>query len=60
MRILIAILMICGACCVLLLGLLSVARDLLAITVRRAPSELDAHVGREGAALRAKVADDAQ
>ena len=61
MRILIAIIMICGTCFVLLIGLLSVVRDLLAITTRHAPSELDSHAGgREGAALCAKVSEDVQ
>jgi hypothetical protein len=41
--------------------LLSVIRDLLAITTGLAPSELDSHaVGREGAALCAKVSEDVQ
>jgi hypothetical protein len=47
MRILITLAVICGACFVLLIGLLSVVRDLLVITTRHAPSELDGHaVGR--------------
>ena len=61
MRILVAITMIFGACFVLLIGLLSVVRDLLVITTRHAQSELDSHaVGREGAALCAKVSEDVQ
>jgi hypothetical protein len=61
MRILIATIMICGACFVLLIGLLSVVRDLLMITSRHAPSESDSlAVGREGPALRAKVSEDVQ
>lgn len=59
MRILIAAIMIGGACFVLLIGLLSVVRDLLVITTQHAPSELDNHaVGREGAGLCAKVSED--
>jgi hypothetical protein len=59
MRILIAIIVICGACFVLMLGLLSVVRDLLVITTRNAQSELGSHaVGREGAALCAKASED--
>jgi hypothetical protein len=61
MRILIAITMIFGACFVLLIGLLSVVRDLLVITTRHAHSELDSRaVGREGAALCARVSEDVQ
>jgi hypothetical protein len=61
MRILIATIMIGGACFVLLIGLLSVVRDLSVTTTRHAPSELDSHaVGREGAALCAKVSEDVQ
>jgi hypothetical protein len=41
MRISIAIIMIFGACFVLLTGLLSVVRDLLVIITRHAQSELD-------------------
>jgi hypothetical protein len=56
MRILIAIIVIFGASFVLLMGLLSVVRDLLVITTRHAQSELDSRaVGREGAALCAKA-----
>src|ERR1700680_1908538 len=52
MRILIAIIMIGGACFVLLVGLLSVVRDLLLITSRHALPELDGHaMGREGSAV---------
>jgi hypothetical protein len=61
MRILIAIIMIFGACFVLLIGLLSAVRDLLAITTRHAQSEMDSHaVGREEAALCAKMSEDIQ
>jgi hypothetical protein len=61
MRISIAMIMIFGACFVLLTGLLSVVRDLLVIITRHARSELDSHaVGREGAALCAKVWEDVQ
>jgi hypothetical protein len=61
MRVLISIIMFFGACFVLLIGLLSVVRDLLVITTRHAQSELDSHaVGREGAALCAKVSEDVQ
>lgn len=59
MRILIAIIMIIGACFVLSIGLLSVVRDLLVITTRQAQLELDSHAdGREGAALCAKASKD--
>jgi hypothetical protein len=61
MRILIAIIVILGACLVLSIGLLSVVRDLLVITTRHAQSELDSHaVGYEGAALCAKASEDVQ
>jgi hypothetical protein len=59
MRILIAVIMICGACFVLLIALLSVVRDLLPITARHAQSELDSRAaGREGSAMCAKVSED--
>jgi hypothetical protein len=61
MRILISMIIIFGACLVLLIGLLSVVRDLLVITTPHAQSELDSHaVGGEGAALCAKVSEDVQ
>jgi hypothetical protein len=61
MQVLIAIIMICGACFVLLIGLLSVVLDLLAITTGHAPSELASHtVGRERAALCAKMSGAVQ
>jgi hypothetical protein len=61
MRIAIAMITIFGAVFVLLIGLLSVVRDLLVITTRHAQSEFDSHaVGREGTALCAKVSEDAQ
>ena len=59
MRILIAIIVILGACFVLSIGLLSVVRDLLVIITRHAQSELDSHtVGDEGAALCVKASED--
>jgi hypothetical protein len=48
MRTLVGIIIICGACFVLLMALLSVLRDLLTITTRHDHLELDSHaVGRE-------------
>ena len=61
MRILIAIIMIFGACFVLSIGLLSVLRDLLVITTQHAQSELDSHaVDREGTGLCVNTSEDLQ
>ena len=43
MRILISFIMICGACFVVLIGLLSVVHDLLIRTTHHVPSEFDRH-----------------
>jgi hypothetical protein len=61
MRILIAIIMICGACFVLLIGLLSVIRDLLVITTGHASSKLHGHgTSRDGSAVCAEASEDVQ
>ena len=52
MRILIAIIMICAACFVLFISLLSVVRDLLVITTGYGPSESHSHAtNREESAI---------
>jgi hypothetical protein len=61
MRILIATIMILGACLVLLIGLLSVIHDLLVRTTRHAPSEFDPHaIGYERSTIGPKVSEDIQ
>ena len=52
MRILLSIVMILGACFVVVIGLLSVVHDLLLRTTSHVPSEFDSHeLGREGSAI---------
>jgi hypothetical protein len=62
MRILIAIMMMLGACLVLVVGLLSVIHDLLVRTTsRHAPSEFDPRaIGHEASSICSKVSDDVQ
>jgi hypothetical protein len=62
MRILIAIIMILGACFVLVVGLLSVIHDLLVRTTsRRAPCEFDRRaMGYEPSSICSKVSEDVQ
>jgi len=62
MRIPIAIIMILGACFVVLVGLLSVLHDLLLITTRRhATSEFDQRTsGYERSSICSKVSEDIQ
>jgi hypothetical protein len=61
MRILVAIIMIFGACFALFIGLLSVVRDLLVITSGDAHPELNSHAtGRGESAICAKVSENAQ
>ena len=58
MRILISIVMILGACFVVLIGLLSVVHDLLLRTTNHVPSEFDRHaVGREGSVICHETSD---
>lgn len=62
MRILISIIMIVGACFVVLVGLLSVLHDLLVIATRRhATSEFDHHAGGyERSSICSTVSEDIQ
>jgi hypothetical protein len=58
MRILISIIMICGACFVVLIGLLSVFHDLLMRTSSHVPSEFDRHdIAGEGPPMHAEVSE---
>jgi hypothetical protein len=58
MRILISIIMICGSCFVVLIGLLSVVHDLLIRTTSHVPSEFDRHdIAGEGSAIHAEVSE---
>jgi hypothetical protein len=62
MRILISIIMILGACFVLVVGLLSVIHDLLVRTTsRHAPAEFDRRaIGYEASSTCSKVLEDVQ
>jgi hypothetical protein len=61
MRILISIVMILGACLVVVVGLLSVVHDLLLRTTSHIPSEFDAgEIGRERPAICHETSDHLQ
>ena len=61
MRILVATLMILGACLVFAVGLLSVIHDLLVRITRHVPSEFDRRaIGHESSAICSKVSEDVQ
>lgn len=60
MRIVVSIIMICGACLVVLIGLLSVVHDLLVRTTNHVPSEFDRHdIGGE-VSIHAEVSEGRQ